>query len=170
MKKYFILAALVVLSFGCDQVQEEPVIPVSLHGIQAVNIDNSGALPVLCDSSIKKEAYMIGIKWITSNTPTDEDDKFITGPIELGEQTYRSSADNYSKAIKCNDDFNSEIPAGRYVSKFFKAIDLKFLPNGIDEGFVLLVAPTPGRHSFRVEYYLGSELKFYYDTPSILFL
>lgn len=171
MKKLILMATVVIASFGCDKSAnwDEPVIPVSLQGIEAVNINNTGALPVLGDSVVKKEAYMLGIKWITSNIPDDEDDKFITDPINLVESTKANITANYSKAIKCNTDFNGSIPAGKYVSKFFKAIDAKYLPNGIDEGFVLLVAPSPGLHSFRVEYYLNNELKFYYDTPLIRF-
>ncbi|GHV58903.1 hypothetical protein FACS1894182_12160 [Bacteroidia bacterium] len=146
-----------------------PVIPVSLKGIEAINIDNSGEKPVVSNLPVKKEAYMVGIKWITDNVPVDEEDKFITGPIERGNQRYSSVADNYSKAIKCNTPFNSDIPAGKYVSKFFKEINRNYLPVDVDEGFVLLVAPDPGEHSFRVEYYQGNELKFFYDTPLIQF-
>lgn len=171
MKKLILLATVILAAFGCSSTDnwDDPVIPISLQGIEAVNIDNSGALPVLGDSVVRKEAYMLGIKWITSNVPDDEEDKFITDPIEQGQQTYGSIAKNYSKAIKCNTAFNASIPAGRYVSKFFKEMDSKYLPNGIDEGFVLLAAPSPGMHSFRVEYYLDNELKFYYDTPFINF-
>ncbi|GHT77444.1 hypothetical protein AGMMS50262_18460 [Bacteroidia bacterium] len=97
----------------------DPVIPVSLKGIEAINIDNSGEKPVVSNLPIKKEAYMVGIKWITDNVPIDEDDKFITDPIQKGEQRYSSVTDNYQKAIKCNTPFNSEIPAGKYISKFF---------------------------------------------------
>ena len=173
MKKLILVAALAALAAtiaGCavDDGWNDPVIPVTLKGIEAVNIDNSGESPVVSASPIKKEAYMIGVRWIADNTPSD-DDKFITAPIRQGEQTYNSIADNYSKAIKCRTQFNASIPAGKYVSKFFKEINRNYLPADVNEGFVLLVAPDPGEHSFTVEYYLGTELKFSYDTPSIEF-
>jgi hypothetical protein len=76
---------------------------------------------------------MVGIKWIADNVPTDEDDKFITGPIQEGEQRYSSIADNYQKAIKCNTQFNSDIPAGKYVSKFFKEINRNYVPVDVDD-------------------------------------
>ncbi len=173
MRRLILFAALAVIFAGCDNLEyggwDDPVIPVSLKGIEAINIDNSGEKPIVSNASVKKEAYMVGIKWIADNIPSDEDDKFITDPIQQGEQRYESIADNYRKAIKCNTPFNSDIPAGKYVSKFFKEIDRNYLPADIDEGFVLLVAPDPGEHSFRVEYYKGEELQFFYDTPLINF-
>ena len=147
----------------------DPVIPVEMTGIEAVNIDNSKELPVVSNQPIKKEAYMVGVKWITENTISENDNKFITGPIKKGTGIYSSLSDKYLKAIKCNDQFNAGIPAGQYVSKFFKEIDRKYLPKDVDEGFVLLVAPTPGYHSFRVEYYEGTVLKFFYDTTPVNF-
>ena len=172
MKNFIILIVLIGITAGCDSANDgwgSPVIPVSLKGIEAVNIDNSGEKPVVSNLPIKKEAYMLGIKWITDNIPSDDDDKFITDPIQKGEQTYGLVAANYLKAIKCNTQFNSDIPAGKYVSKFFKEINRNYLPADINEGFVLLVAPDPGEHSFRVEYYIGDELEFFYDTPLIHF-
>ncbi len=173
MKKIFLLSVLVALLTSCYKDHDpwfDPVTPVDLIGIQAVNVDNSGEFPiVISDSSVKKEAYMIGVKWQTAQTPNDDDDIFITDPIQKGEQMYSSLGSYYSKAIKCNTAFNSTIPAGKYVSKFFKEMDFKYLPADVDEGFVLLTAPAPGVHSFRVEYYEGNRLKFYYDTPEINF-
>lgn len=173
MKKLLLLTAIIMVIFACSKDDMEnwggPVIPVSLKAIEGVNIDNSGKLPVLSDTEVKKEAYMLGVKWITENIPSDVHDKFITDPIRKGERTYGSLTGGYSKAIKCNTRFNSDIPAGKYVSKFFKEIDRNYLPTGIDEGFVLLVAPDPGLHSFRIEYYKGDELKYFYDTPQINF-
>jgi hypothetical protein len=172
MKNLFLVITLTIAVAGCSKNNDnwnEPVIPVSLVGIEAVNIDNSGEFPIVSATAIKKEAYMIGIKWFTDNTPSADDDKFITGSIQKGEYTYGGLSNNYSKAIKCNTQFNANIPAGSYVSKFFKEINRNYLPAEINEGFVLLVAPDPGEHSFRVEYYEGEDLKFFYDTPLINF-
>jgi hypothetical protein len=172
MNRFVIFVIFILITGGCsvdeDYGWNDPVIPVTLKGIEAINIDNSGEFPIITASSVKKEAYMIGIKWIADNIPTDED-KFITGPIQEGEQTYNSIADNYSKAIMCLTSFNSDIPAGTYVSKFFKEINRNYLPTDVNEGFVLLLAPNPGKHSFRVEYYDGEELMFSYDTSLIEF-
>ena len=147
----------------------DPVIPVTMVGIETVNIDNSGELPMVSNYSIKKEAYMVGIKWVTDNTPNEDDDKFITGTIREGEHVYGELGNRYSKAIKCNTKFNASIDSGKYVSKFFKEIDRKYLPDNVNEGFVLLVAPDTGTHSFRVEYYEGDSLKFFHDTQPIKF-
>ncbi|MDR1670921.1 MAG: hypothetical protein LBR57_00180 [Alistipes sp.] len=172
MKKTIILLSFATACAGCATSDsgwsDEPVIPVSLKGIEAVNIDNSGEFPVVTAAPVKKDAYMVGVRWIADNVPSD-DDKFITGPIEQGQQTYGSIADNYSKAVVCLTQFNADIPAGTYVSKFFKEIDRDYLPADVNEGFVLLVAPDPGQHSFRVEYYEGEKMKYSHDTPSIEF-
>ena len=171
MKKIFLFLALVFIMGGCakDDGWNDPVIPVSLVDIETVNIDNSGEFPFVTSLSIKKEAYMVGIKWVTEQTVTSDDDIFITPPIQKGEGSYYDLGGKYAKAIKCNTSFNSNIPAGQYISKFFKEIDRNYLPADIDEGFVLLVAPDPGEHSFRVEYFEGSVLKFFHDTPTINF-
>lgn len=172
MKKLILFVTLTAIVSGCSKSQDDswndPVIPVTLRGIEAVNIDNSAEYPVVTASPVKKEAYMIGIKWVADNVPTD-DDKFITGSIRQWEQSHLSIANSYSKAIMCLTQFNADIPAGKYVSKFFKEINRNYLPADVDEGFVLLVAPDPGEHSFRVEYYDGEELKFSYDTRPIEF-
>ena len=175
MKHLLLLFLLAAVVAGCKKDAMDgwngPVIPVSLVDIEAVNIDNSGEFPAISASPIKKEAYMIGICWITEHTPSDDDHIFITGPIQKGARLYSSLSDPYRKAVKCNTPFNAGIPAGKYISDFFKEIDRNYLPAGIDEGFVLLVAPDPGEHSFRIEYYEadGTTLAFFHDTPIIHF-
>ena len=181
MRKLFIISMLAAVLLGCSEKLSDsykgenwndPVIPVTMVGIETVNIDNSGELPMMMtilDSSVKKEAYMVGIKWVTENKPNEDDDKFITGTIREGEHVYGELGNRYSKAIKSNTQFNVSIDSGKYVSKFFKEIDRKYLPDDVNEGFVLLVAPDPGTHSFRVEYYEGDSLKFFHDTKPIKF-
>jgi hypothetical protein len=169
MKKYLLWIACAVVVAGCkadDKGWNDSVIPVSLVGIQAVNIDNSGEFPILATDSIIKEAYMVGIRWITDHITSAND--YITGPIQWGDQTYESLSDKYTKRIWTNNQFNSSTPAGSNISSFFKEINRNYLPPDMDEGFVLLVAPTPGVHSFRVEYWLGGTLAFFYDTESII--
>jgi hypothetical protein len=172
MKKIFYLVTFVVAIAGCSKDSgdrwNEDVIPVSMVGIEAVNIDNSGEFPEISVLPIRKEAYMVGVKWITEHTVSDND-IFITDVIKEGAPSYHTLGNKYKKAIMCHTAFSASIPAGSYVSKFFKEIDRKYLPADVDEGFVLLVAPIPGEHSFRVEYYEGNNLKFFHDTPTINF-
>lgn len=167
------LTAFVFALAGCSKESSSdwnrPPIPVDLVGIEAVNVDNSGEKPFVTASPIKKEAFMIGVKWITDNLPTD-DDKFVSGSIGFGHKTYESLGENYYKSIVCLTPFNDRIPAGKAVSKYFKEINKMFVPAGIDEGFVLLVAPDPGVHQFRVDYYKNvndDSPEFYYITPLI---
>jgi hypothetical protein len=176
MKNLIIAILLLALLAGCAKDTDDnwggPVIPASITGIEVVNIDNAGEFPAITAAAVKKEAYMIGVRWITDNKPTEGDDKFITDPIREGQYPYYygSASSGYTKAILCLTDFRAGIPAGTYVSKFFKEIDRNYLPADVDEGFVLLEAPAPGVHAFRVEYYGGDgELKFFHETTPIEF-
>ena len=150
----FIFAVILLCAVGCSQDVswrggEEPVIPVHLAGIESVNVNNEGQYPFTTTEPVKKEALMIGIRWITDNADPDGNQE-ITGSIEVGTNRYHHIADNYTKRIYCNTVFNSRNPVGANVSQYFKAVT--YLPPNVDEGFVLLVSPNPGEHSFRVVY------------------
>jgi len=165
MKKLFLFIAFAIAVMGCkknvDAEIEDGWDGSVIMNIEAVNIDNSGEFPIVSVMPIKKEAYMLGVIWTIEN-------KFITGSIQKDEQ-YGFLGDRYLKAIKCNTQFSADIPVGRYISNFFKEIDRNYLPSDIDEGFVLLVAPDAGEHSFRIEYYEGNNLVCFHDTPLINF-
>ena len=144
---------------------EEPLIPVYLAGIELANINNEGRYPFSTNDPVKKEAYMIGVRWITDNSDPDGN-QAITGPIEIGTYRYKNIANNYTKRIYCNTVFNSRNPLGANVSQYFK--EVTYLPSGINEGFVLLVAPDPGEHSFKVVYTNNSSGESHeYDTEMI---
>ena len=162
-------AAILFCAAGCSEggglPGEDPVIPVRLAGIESVNVNNEGRYPLATTEPVKKEAYMIGIRWITDNSDPDGDQS-ITGPVEAGANRYQNIADNYTKRIYCNTVFNNRNPAGANVSQYFKAVT--YLPAGVNEGFVLLVAPDPGDHSFKVVYTDNSTGESYeYDTELI---
>jgi hypothetical protein len=164
------MVLLAALLSGCEVDNgggwNEPLIPVSLKGIQTVNIDNSGEFPKISAAPIKKEAYVVGVKWIADDLPSD-DDEYITDPVRWGEQQYGMVADHYERSVVCLTPFNADIPAGSNVSKYFKKIN--YLPEDVDEGFALLVAPDPGVHRFRMEYYYAGELEFSHETTAIEF-
>jgi hypothetical protein len=107
---------------------------------------------------------MIGVRWVTDNS-NPNGNQMITGPVEVGKFLYGSIADNFDKQVFCNTVFNSRNPVGANVSQYFKKIT--YLPAGIDEGFVLLVAPDPGEHSFKVVYSNSKGDRFEYDTELI---
>jgi len=166
MKKIF-YAAFLLCAVGCSKDwwnSDEPLIPVHLVGIESVNVNNEGRYPFTTTEPVKKEAYMIGVRWITDNADPDGNQS-ITGPIEAGSGLYQNVAKNYTKRIYCNTVFNSRNPAGANVSQYFK--EVKYLPAGINEGFVLLVAPDPGDHSFKVVYTKNTGERYEYDTELI---
>ena len=165
--KNLFFAVFLLYVAGCKDADpdywDDPVIPVYLAGIESVNINNAGKHPFTTTEPVRKEAYMIGVRWVTDNSDPDGNQS-ITGPIVAGSYNYRNIADSYTKRIYCNTVFNSRNPAGANVSQYFKGIT--YLPAGIDEGFVLLVAPDPGDHSFKVVFTKGNE-RFEYDTKPI---
>lgn len=150
MKNILFAAALLLASCTDSAWKPQSEVAVSLVGIQAVNIDNAGQYPVVDPSSVQKEAYMLGVRWQTTTAPTD-DDQYITPPGYEAPRHVLSYS--YRKAVRCVEAFNADIPAGSYVSKYFKQPSGNpYLPEGVDEGFALLVAPDAGMHSFIVEY------------------
>lgn len=161
-----IIAAFLLCVVGCSVHPDwdDPVIPVHLAGIESVNINNVGQFPFITADPIKKEAFMIGIRWITDNSDPDGDQE-ITGPVVAGTFRFRNIADNYTKRIFSNTAFNSRNPPGANVSQFFKAV--RYLPAGVNEGFVLLVAPDPGEHSFKVVYTNSNGDRHEFDTELI---
>jgi len=171
MKEMKILIAVYLLCLtGCNKDadwtgKDDPVIPVILADIESVNVNNEGRYPFTTTDPVKKEAFMIGIRWITDNS-NPEGDQAITGSVVAGANRYQNIADNYTKRIYCNTVFNSRNPVGANISQYFKAVT--YLPSGIDEGFVLLVAPNPGDHSFKVVYTNNSNGEsLEYDTELI---
>ena len=165
--KTIIFVSFLLCTVGCkkeDPRWDEPVIPVYLAGIESVNINNAGQYPFTTTEPVKKEAYMIGVRWVSDNSDPDGDQS-ITGPIKAGTNRYQNIADNFTRRIYCNTVFNSRNPAGANVSQYFK--EVTYLPMGIDEGYVLLVAPDPGDHSFKVVFTNKSGESFEYDTELI---
>jgi hypothetical protein len=168
IKTFAIIAASAYILAGCSKADEkmmDSVIPQTLVGIEAVNVNNSGEFPFMTADPISREAYMIGVILIAEHVSGGN--QFITGPIPLGQETYVDAARRFNKRIITNSQFNSLIGPGEVISDFFKEIDSRFLPRGVDEGFALLVRPTPGEHSFRIEYVQGNVVRFHYYTPLI---
>ena len=168
--KNIFFAALLLCTAGCSKDDgdwrdmDDPVIPVYLAGIESVNVNNADRHPFITTEPIKKEAYMIGVRWVTDNSDPDGDQS-ITGPVEAGKHRYQNIADGYTRRIYCNTVFNSRNPAGANVSQYFK--EIKYLPMGINEGYVLLVAPDAGEHSFKVVLTNKNGDRHEYDTELI---
>ena len=170
--KKIIFAAFLLCMAGCSASDEEKnwydreddVIPVYLAGIESVNVNNEGQYPFITVDPIKKEAYMIGIRWITDHSDPGGNQS-ITGPVEVGKYPTKNIADNYTRRIYCNTVFNSRNPEGANVSQYFK--EVPYLPAGIDEGYVLLVTPDAGDHSFKMVFTHKNGEKLEYDTELI---
>ncbi|MDR2886190.1 MAG: hypothetical protein LBU95_05355 [Rikenellaceae bacterium] len=168
MKKPFypvIAAVLLAVAAGCsrgDMGLDDDVIPVHLIGIQAVNVNNEGEYPFVTTEKVRKEAYMLGVQWILDNADPGGD-QYVTGPI-VGQGKYTRNPQTLPKRIYTVGAFNASNPDGSNVSQYFKQIE--YLPDAVDEGFVLLVAPDPGAHAFRVVYYDGTN-QYEYTTPEV---
>ncbi len=170
MKTHGLFMSAFLLLAGCaaeDMADSIPVIPVHIVGIEAVNIDNAGRYPSVTDQAIKKEAYMLGIKWLTDDADPDGSQYVTPGVTGSGGGYYyeASLSAGYQKRIYSVGAFNASNPAGSNVSQYFKQID--YLPDNVDEGLVLLVSPDPGEHSFRVVFYQNNAEAFECVTPTV---
>ncbi len=171
MKNYLkLIAATALLGvIGCSKADEYmtdlPVIPVLLSDIEAVNVNNEGQHPFVTSESVHKEAFMIGIKWVTDDANPGGGQTVGEGlPRDWKMNCYTLSS-GFSKQIFSVGAFNAQNPAGSNISQYFERV--KYLPTGVDEGFALLKAPDPGQHSFRVVYTGPSNQVFEFTTPLI---
>ncbi len=147
---YYILAIIFLLNsaMSCDD-ELEPVY-FKLTGIGAYNINNEGEFPFVTEKAVKKEAYMIGIKWIA-----DGNDNLYRFEIQGSPEI----------KIFCNADFDEQHAAGSDITSYFKPA--RYLPEKISEGLALLKVPAPGKYSFKVKVFLDDGDYFEYDTPLI---
>jgi hypothetical protein len=138
---------------SCDEGDSERT---SLLGLVAVNLNNEGENPTYTEDSIKKEAFVIGLIYMTDgNKPSDT-------PIYFDNVPYESYINPKYEKIVCLTDFNDEYPAGFDVTNLFiRYENTKNKISGIDALFVLTAVPSPGIHSFRISRTLddGSEVR-----------
>lgn len=136
VRLYFILSAIFILNVamkceGWDDI-EPPTVDISR--VDIANVDNAGEKPFISSEPIKKEAYMLGVKYIG-----DTDD----------EVSYYAFKENVrSEKIFCNTDFDAEHPAGSDVTRFFKKTS--YTPQGLDYAFLLRKVPQAGTYSFKI--------------------
>ncbi len=162
LSKLFALLVLAVWADGCTTGDEyRDTVPVYLTGIEAFNINNEGAVPIVTDLPVRKEAYMIGVKFFLDDSRPGGD-QYVT-PAER--DSYNDRVGNsYQTRIYCNTAFDDKNPAGSNISQYFKSI--KYIPGNLDQGFVLLATPQSGQHSFKVVYYSDGQM-YSYDTDMV---
>lgn len=156
---YFLLTATTCEDFS----YESDYANVKLVGIELANLDNTGEFPVIAENSVKKEAYIIGIKYrvVTEIEPLDTVyyNRSIHYNKNLIFNQYRDQIQIY-----CNTDFNTDHPAGSNITKLF-TISEKY---EYDKLLILRRAPQSGIHSFHMHYNLDST-KIIADTKPIKF-
>lgn len=143
----FIAVTFIWLSIAmtCDY---DDSMQIRIDGIESFNINNEGKSPFVTDSAVKREAFLIGIKWITKDR---YEDSYNTKLINIKQ-----------KRIFCNTDFDENHPAGSDVSNYFKKA--RYTPYEIDEGFVLTTIPQPDIYSFKIVFICNDDIIFEYDT------
>lgn len=144
---YFLLTAM-----HCDEDYYcHDCVKVNLVGIELTNLDNTGEYPVIAKDSIKKEAYVIGLKYkvVTETEPLDTVyyDRNIHYNKNLDYYQYKDQIQIY-----CNTDFNTEYTAGNNITKLF-TISKRY---EYDKSIILRTAPQSGTHSFNIHYNLDS--------------
>lgn len=130
----------------CEDVFEGPVFEPKVVGIELENLDNSGMYSVVGDDSIRKEAYVIGVRFKVLEEANPDD------------TIYYSERHHYiaikKQYIYCNTDFNDDVQAGSEVSDFFATQERN--SDKYNRLLILRKIPKAGIHSFRVKYELDS--------------
>lgn len=136
----FIISLLISIVFilntgmSCDDDYAEPV-KVELTSVEIYNINNEGQYPIISDEPVKKEAYMIGVKYVTE----------VEGEAGTG---YRFQPQIKSEQIFTNVDIDTEYPAGSDVSSLF--VRTIYMPKGLDHAFVMKKVIPAGTYSFKL--------------------
>ncbi|WP_419033022.1 hypothetical protein [Dysgonomonas gadei] len=137
----YLLISLVFLlntAMSCDEKEGGEPIVITITGIELYNINNEGQGPVISDEPIKKEAYLIGIRYVYV---IEENEETI-------EYYYRIGGDIKSEQIVSNVDIGEEYPAGSDISGLFTKTP--FAPQPLDYAFVLRKSIPAGTYSFKV--------------------
>lgn len=134
----FILCAATMCEYAGE---EGKAYNIYLVGAEAHNLDNSGEYPVKSNDSIRKEAFVIGIRYkvVKETNLTDT----------LIDIRYRH--DRSLKSVKlnvfCNEPFNN-FPKGTNVTSLFSVYDNN---RDYDKLLVLRTTPQAGEYSFDIE-------------------
>lgn len=123
---------LINVATTCEK-EEDPVY-VNLVGINVSNVNNEGKYPTISDERVKKEAYMIGVKYVT-DAKNPKYNYAIKDSIE-------------SIKILSNSNIDTEHPAGSDLTNYF--IKTTYAPDGINYSLLLKKSISPGVYSFRI--------------------
>lgn len=137
------------LATQCEDEFPDPI-PVSLKSLEAFNVNNEGKEPFVTEDNIRKEAFMIGLSYV-SDTAVDKY-TYVIQPIK-------------ERKFYCTTDFNEEYPAGSDISSFF--MSAKYIPENLNEGYVLLTIPSPGLHTFKMVFICEDGKIVECDTPPV---
>lgn len=147
MRLYGIYVTLILLfplltTVSCMEEQPQAL----LVGMDVCNLDNADVNMTISDRPIKKEAYVIGVKYRLKVEGSEElqyfDPNLVDAPI------IANVKDN--PLIYCNNDFNEEYPAGSDITKFFTFGSRDDM--GLNLILVLKKAPAVGSHSFKIRF------------------
>ncbi len=129
----FIIAIINTATTCDDNIDISDPILVNLTGIEASNVNNEGVSPFPSDKPIKKEAYMLSLKYLT-----DEADN-----------TYYNSLKDTIKSIKIfNLIKNGEHVINNDITDYF--IKTTYCLKGDTWGFVLRKPMEPGEYNFKI--------------------
>ncbi|NDW17480.1 DUF5034 domain-containing protein [Dysgonomonas sp. 216] len=143
---YLFLSFIFFLSSSttCEYFDDNP--SLLLIGVELVNINNEGKEMLISDDPIKKEAYVIGIKYIASEA-VDKDS--IGNSFYVKHSNFIYFANAYPEPrIYCNNDFDEDYPAGSDISHLFWFSTKDILNQNLL--LILKKAPQKGIHSFKV--------------------
>lgn len=146
--KIYMLAVLVFFTFCATSCPYD--FDVDLVDIELYNIDFSGEEMIESSDPIKKEGYIIGVKYLVSApNSTDEESWYYTPENKYGDTEHITNIKEKPKVF-CLSDFSGDYTSGSDISHLFTYGNVKN-----SEMHILLVLktqPDAGTHLFKVQY------------------
>lgn len=140
----------------CDDPPFEPSV-IELKGIELNHYDNSMEKMFRSDKPIKKEAYVIGVKYVIKKLDNSNKNNYSRFPTNIKK-----------RKIYTLNDFDKNHPKGSDVSNFFTTWSN---PNTTDADVILVLnkIPLPGAYAFKIEYECTDATIIQETTPVVLY-
>ena len=151
LKYYLFLSSIFFIFAGTSCPTDSPV---DLVDIELTHFDYSGEKMIESEDPIKKEAYVLGVRYLVkyAHSTSDTKPQYYNPESNYGDTEYIENYDGTpSPKIYCNTDLGDSYPAGSDITHLFSIgthNDVK-----MDLILVLKDAPPAGTYSFKVRFY-----------------
>lgn len=159
---------------SCEE-DEAIVYEEKLADVELSNIDFSDSMMRLAKDSIKKEAFVIGVRLMSIERFEENDLNEPRFTVKINDFLNTSG----KVRVYANTDFNAEYPAGSDVTHLFDMYNPKRnwlnTDNPVYFSYFLILKTTPeeGEYSFKIAYDFADEKEnktvYYTTSPVILY-